>query len=179
MPPPCPAKAATWFVEAHRSMTGLDLGCHFHALLAAWIRIEDASRFEEGPHKLSSRARPKEVGTWINGRRVKIPVVKKVGTYAVAWRSWWDTLQPGWRKLGPDGRWLVTDTYGADGKEWGPLFRWGINGTLSIVASLYIWGCALSDTSTDSCTLWEMEVHDAVWMLEGLATYYEMWKRRF
>ncbi|KAJ7123802.1 hypothetical protein C8R43DRAFT_958954 [Mycena crocata] len=177
--PTCPAKAAPWFVAAHASMTAVDLGCHFNALLEAWTRVEDASRFEQGMQKLSNRVRPKEVGIWINKQRGKIPEVKEVGEYAAAWRIWWASLQPAWRVMGSDGRWEVTGGYGPDGKEWGPLFRWGVNGTLSIVASLYFWGCALPDSDPDARTSWETEVQDVVWMLEGLATYYEMWKRRF
>ncbi|KAJ7325484.1 hypothetical protein DFH08DRAFT_1085166 [Mycena albidolilacea] len=62
---PCPPQAASWFVDAHTAMTKVDLGCHYHALVAAWTRMEQASRFEHGPTNLSHKGRPKQVTTWI------------------------------------------------------------------------------------------------------------------
>ncbi|KAJ7800486.1 hypothetical protein B0H14DRAFT_3490662 [Mycena olivaceomarginata] len=53
---PCPTGAPTWFVDARRQMTAVGLGCHFDALLAAWTRIEDASRFEQGRPICRTRA---------------------------------------------------------------------------------------------------------------------------
>ncbi|KAJ7867029.1 hypothetical protein B0H13DRAFT_1516023, partial [Mycena leptocephala] len=80
---------------------------------------------------------------------------------------WWDSLQPVWRTKGADGTWSVTGGYGGDGKEWGPLFQWGQNGTLNIVASLFFWGVAVQSTP-ESQSVWEDSVLDVAWILEGL-----------
>ncbi|KAJ7907845.1 hypothetical protein B0H13DRAFT_2193638, partial [Mycena leptocephala] len=144
---PCPTDALPWFAHAYEQMTQTDLGCHYHALVAAWIRIEYASRFENGPTNLSPKGRPQQVGNWVSflrGKRKGANVaVADPSAYAVGWQAWWDSLQPGWRKKGEDGEWIMEGEYGGDGREWGPLYRWGVNGMLNVVASLYFWGCGV------------------------------------
>ncbi|KAK7043466.1 hypothetical protein R3P38DRAFT_2767090 [Favolaschia claudopus] len=175
---PCPANAAPWFSSAYAAMTKEDLGCHYHALVAAWTRMEVASRFEFSSANLPAKHRPKEVGTWIGSSRRVEPAIEDPTQYALEWQRWWDSLQPSWRVRGGDGRWTVLEKYGAGGKEWGSLYRWGINGVLSIVASLYFWGRAVR-LNPEMYATWESAVQDTVWILEGMAIYYEMFKGKF
>ncbi|KAJ7436520.1 hypothetical protein B0H11DRAFT_1754793 [Mycena galericulata] len=179
--PPCPAKAAPWFADAYTAMTRQNLGPHFDAVVAAWLRMEVASKYEQGPTNLPSKGRPKQVGSWISAARgtrgSADPKVTDPEAYAVEWQAWWDALQPAWRKKDDDGKWSVTGGYGG-GKEWGALYQWGVNGTLSIVASLYFWGCAVGENA-DRKMAWEGAVLDVSWMLEGMAIYYEKFNRRF
>ncbi|KAK6993081.1 hypothetical protein R3P38DRAFT_3224091 [Favolaschia claudopus] len=175
----CPSGAPKWFVDAHASMTKVDLGIHFHALIFAWTRMEKASRFEHGPTNLSPKLRPALVSSWITrGRRGSDFVVDNPEEYAEMWQRWWDSLQPAWRVRDTDGSWSVTAGYGAGGREWGPLYQWGVNGILSVVASLYFWGRGLTDNEQLRAR-WEAAVGDVVWMCEGMATYYEMFKGKF
>ncbi|KAK6992845.1 hypothetical protein R3P38DRAFT_3224673 [Favolaschia claudopus] len=175
---PCPSNAAQWFADAHTSVTKVDLGCHYQAVIAAWIRMEAASRYEHSPTNLSPKLRPKQVSSWIgHSRRGPDPLVENPTEYAEQWQKWWDSLQPNWRKRGGDGRWIA-EHYGANGREWGPLYRWGVNGVLSVVASLFFWGCAVH-SQADNRGTWETAVLDVVWMLEGMAAYYEMFKGKF
>ncbi|KAJ7836828.1 hypothetical protein B0H13DRAFT_1651900, partial [Mycena leptocephala] len=180
--PPCPPDAADWFANAHTEITRVDLGCHYHALVAAWTRVEHASRFEHGPTNLPSKHRPEHVSAWISknlrGKRGVEPRVTDPHVYAALWQQWWDSLQPSWRKKETDGRWSV-EAYGEAGREWGPLYQWGVNGTLSILASLYFWGRAVSSGEQSELEVWEAAVLDVTWMMEGMATYYELFKRRF
>ncbi|KAJ7830849.1 hypothetical protein B0H13DRAFT_2371782 [Mycena leptocephala] len=67
MQPKCPPKAAAWFVDAHAAMTMVDLGCHFQAVIVAWTRVEAASKYEQGPTKLSTIGRPEQVKRWVAG----------------------------------------------------------------------------------------------------------------
>ncbi|KAJ7700210.1 hypothetical protein B0H16DRAFT_1348823, partial [Mycena metata] len=177
----CPPDAPLWFVNARSEVTEEKLGCHFDGLIAAWTRIEYASRFEHGPTNLSAKGRPKQVGRWVADGRQKKPrtdlSVPDPDGYAVEWRAWWDTLQPTWRIKGVDGIWSM-DGYGK-GDEWGPLYQWGVNGVLNIVASLYFWGCAISEDDSKRLRDWESAVIDVTWMMEGMAVYYEKFKRRF
>ncbi|KAJ7828480.1 hypothetical protein B0H14DRAFT_3718817 [Mycena olivaceomarginata] len=176
---PCPPQAASWFADAHAAMTKVDLGCHYHALVAAWTRMEQASRFEHGPTNLSPKGRPKQVTTWIGRlRKGTEPVVDDPATYAIQWQAWWDSLQPAWRTKDVDRQWLVVGGYGDGGREWGPLYQWGINGVLSIVASLFFWGRA-AHGNAEFCGRWEAAVGDVVWMFEGMADYYELFKGKF
>ena len=159
-------------------ITKVDLGCHFDALIAVWTRLEYASRFEHSPNKLSTKGRPAQVGVWVaagRGKRVP-PVVTDVAAYAAQWGLWWDVLQPKWRKQDGKGAWIAGGEYGGTGQDWGPLYVWGVNGTLTLLASLYFWGCAVTDPDL---LVWEAAVCDVTWMLEGMATYYEKFNRKF
>ncbi|KAK6980529.1 hypothetical protein R3P38DRAFT_2579910 [Favolaschia claudopus] len=176
---PCPPTAPKWFCDAYALMTAADLGCHYSALIDAWTRMEKASRFEQGPTRLPHKLRPQQVSTWITrGRRERPPKVEKPEDYAAIWQAWWDSLQPSWREKDGDGRWSVTKGYAQGGREWGPLYHWGVNGVLTIVASLLCWGEAVREDVGLRKT-WELAVGDVVWMLEGMATYYEMFKGKF
>ncbi|KAJ7676722.1 hypothetical protein DFH06DRAFT_1317333 [Mycena polygramma] len=166
---PCPDDAAPWFVHARTEMT----------------RIEYASCFQNGPTNLSPKGRPKQVGAWIangrlvNGRKRQADVaVPDPTAYALVWQEWWDKLQPAWRKRAKDGRWSVEGRY--DGQDWGPLYHWGVNGVLNLVASLCFWGrCVLANQSESDCRAWEVAVDDVTWMMEGMAVYYERFNRKF
>jgi hypothetical protein len=61
------------------------------------------------------------------------------------------------------------------------LFQWGVNGMLNVVASLYFWGVAIAEKGNldSDVKAWEAGVGDVTWMLEGMATYYELFKKRF
>ncbi|KAJ6518242.1 hypothetical protein C8R47DRAFT_959865 [Mycena vitilis] len=183
--PPCPADAAPWFVQARGEMVESDLGPHFHALIAAWTRIEYASCFQNGPTNLSAKGRPKQVGLWIangrlvNGRKRRADVeISDASAYALGWQEWWDRLQPKWRKRAKDGTWSVEGRY--DGQDWGPLYHWGVNGVLNLVASLCFWGrCVLANQVASDRRVWEVAVDDVTWMMEGMAVYYERFNRKF
>ncbi|KAK6985136.1 hypothetical protein R3P38DRAFT_3230796 [Favolaschia claudopus] len=176
--PACPPNAAKWFADGHAMLTSTDLGCHYHAVIAAWTRMEVASRFENGPTNLTSKLRPKQVGVWIARNRRGVETVTNPAEYAVQWQLWWDSLQPSWRVKDKGGRWIVTTSYGGGGREWGPLYHWGVNGGLSIVASLYFWGLGLV-SQKEGTPAWELAVQDVCWMFEGMAAYYEMFKGKF
>ncbi|KAJ7707872.1 hypothetical protein B0H14DRAFT_2415488, partial [Mycena olivaceomarginata] len=174
----CPTNAPTWFVDGRSRVTEVDIGPHYEAVVVAWTRIEEASRFEQAPTNLPSKHRPKQVTAWIGGRRTVRPDVADPVEYTAQWQMWWDSLQPAWRRRESDGTWSTTGGYGEGGREWGPLYQWGVNGILSLVASLYFWGCAIYE-QVELRTQWEQAISDVVWMLEGMATYYEKFGKKF
>ncbi|KAJ7642644.1 hypothetical protein DFH06DRAFT_999518 [Mycena polygramma] len=182
---PCPDDAEPWFVKAREEMVASDLGCHFHALIAAWTRIEYASCFQNGPTNLPPKGRPKQVGAWIangrlvQGRKRRADVdIPDTDEYALGWQKWWDSLQPKWRKRAKDGRWSMDEKY--DGQDWGPLYHWGVNGVLNVVASLCFWGrCVVAKQVESDVRAWEVAVDDVTWLMENMATYYERFNRKF
>ncbi|KAJ6455534.1 hypothetical protein C8R47DRAFT_996772, partial [Mycena vitilis] len=147
-----PEDTPEWLRSALGYLTVRDLGCHYVSLLKALVRLEESAGFDnENPTPLPAsqkkHKRPKEVGLWIKGGRgvkmSKLPEVGDVHTYQKQWYSWWDGLQPGWRKRGAEGEWITGGEYGND---WGHLDSSGVNGTISIVAALYFWGTARTHT---------------------------------
>ncbi|KAJ7722081.1 hypothetical protein B0H16DRAFT_1334874 [Mycena metata] len=180
--PTCPAAAAEWFSDAFGEVTRQDLGCHYDSLVAAWIRVEAACKYAQGPTKLPSTHRPRQVGNWISHTRGKramgahLTDVSNPTEYAGEWQRWWDSLQPAWRDRGGKG-WSTANGYGRKGNEWDKLEQWGTNGVLSVVVALYFWGKAVHGREEFE-TVWEESVMDAVWMLEGLVIFYEKFKKR-
>ncbi|KAJ7301786.1 hypothetical protein DFH08DRAFT_723825 [Mycena albidolilacea] len=167
----CPSTAPQWFAKAHQHVTQVDLGAHYNAVLAAWIRMEKASRFEQGQDKLPAKGRPPSISVWMRAK-VSPPKIGDVSAFATAWQQWWDSLQPGWRTKRSDGSWKVEDGYGGKGEEWGDLYTWGPYGVASVVAGLYMWGFAVRDDITLRAA-WEAASSDVGWVLEGMAAYYE------
>ncbi|KAJ7711502.1 hypothetical protein B0H16DRAFT_1343728, partial [Mycena metata] len=177
-PPTCPPQAASWFVYTHEQMTQRHLGPHFNGLLAAWIRIEAASRFEHSSGAITKKMRPEQVNRWIQcgrGQRGNPDTsVPNPAQYERQWWAWWNSLQPVWRGKDADGDWSVAGAYG---KEWDGLLFWGQNGILSVVAALYFWGCAVQEDE-ECLRAWERAVNDVSWICEGLALFHESFKKK-
>ncbi|KAJ7035486.1 hypothetical protein C8F04DRAFT_955038 [Mycena alexandri] len=153
-------------------MASVDLGCHFTALLAAFVKAETAFGFDETTYgKLAVDHRPEEVNKWIKrgraGRSTVILTIKNVVKFAKEWGQWWDFLQPTWRER-REGIWLAGGdaAYGRD-DAWGLLDTPGPNGCLSLIAGLFMWGVAQQDD--ESKGQWMAAVQDVSWMMEGLA----------
>jgi hypothetical protein len=127
---------------------------------------------------VSAKGWPEHVTKWIQSargtRRQGPPVVMNPAAYTVDWWKWWDLLQPQWRVRGDDRKWITGETYNG---EWDDqLLHWGTNGLLSVVASLYFWGCAIAE-SVEGRDAWEIAVNNVAWILEGLAVFHESFKR--
>lgn len=170
-PPPPPTELGPdhWFIKAFNSIAAVDLGPEYNEILRLFIALESAYGFRKGSRTdvVSPHGRPALLDKWIgNGRwRVKTPVVDKVERYAPSWLSWWNSLQPEWRETDGDGNKTGKGTYGTD---WGTLRAPGQNGMLSVIASLYWWGCAVQDASEDRRVRWRGAVFDVIWVLQGL-----------
>ncbi|KAJ7601273.1 hypothetical protein DFH06DRAFT_1026859, partial [Mycena polygramma] len=155
------------------------LGPSFKSVLEAIVRIEEAHGWDEDV-KIRPEGRPEVIGLWVKGGRgsksKKVPIIKKFAAYPKTWQSWWDSLQPAWRKRGVDGTWEIGGDYGED---WRSLNCPGVNGVLNLAASLYFWGLqgrGLREERgeawfTQHQALWDDAVHDVAWMLDGLHTY--------
>jgi hypothetical protein len=50
---------------------------------------------------------------------------------------------------------------------------------LNVVASLYFWGCGVVGGTDIDLRTWEKAIHDCTWVMEGMAVYYELFKRKF
>ncbi|KAJ7895676.1 hypothetical protein B0H13DRAFT_2338752 [Mycena leptocephala] len=168
-----PDDAPKWLHDCVELLLAQDLGGHFRALVATLIRLETAFGFDvKNDATLSAEGRPVQVHNWIKGGRAKtkkIPAIKNIQKYADEWGKWWDRLQPAWRERDRDGRWRTGgDTSYGPANEWDALDCPGVNGCLSLVASLYFWG-ACTDQPPLIKERWDSAVQDVTWMLEGLA----------
>ncbi|KAJ7802506.1 hypothetical protein B0H14DRAFT_2385399 [Mycena olivaceomarginata] len=135
----CPDDAPVWFRNGFREISREALGAQFEALLLAYIALERRNGFaaDGKPKGLKGTApRPHQVTDWIRdgrGRGQSMRAIPDISEYQKIWWAWWAGLQPEWRKVGD---------VDSSGGEWGSLAAPGPNGMLSVVASIYWWGCA-------------------------------------
>jgi hypothetical protein len=164
--PAAPANASEWFKLGFAELTKIDLGPSFHKVLRAFIEIESLADFADQKKGFSRAGRPEELGKWIAAGRWRRspPVVTDVQAFAKSWWSWWDGLQPKWR----EGRQSSDMSVGVYGDDWGVLKVPGPNGWLSVVACLYWWGCATSDSAPHLLRDYEEGVRDVIFMMDGL-----------
>ncbi|KAJ7036226.1 hypothetical protein C8F04DRAFT_954048 [Mycena alexandri] len=174
-----PDDAPEWLTDAVTYLTVTPLGDNFKAVLEAVIRIEEANDFADGKG-LPSTLRPEVIGAWVKGGRgrksKKIPVIRKFASYAKDWQAWWDSLQPQWRKRDAHGQWEIG---GECGEAWGSLDCPGVNGVISVAASLYFWGRQVHEGRKEkgeawfeeNQQLWDAAVNDVGWVLDALSTF--------
>ncbi|KAJ7731291.1 hypothetical protein B0H14DRAFT_2640073 [Mycena olivaceomarginata] len=164
----CVASAPAWFMDAHGDIIREGLGPHYKMVITVWTQMKQASQFKQGPMNLLSKWHP-EHQTWNN------PSGPDPAAYTVEWQGWWDLLRPEWRQKEGDGRWSVMDGYRARGWEWGMLYHWGVNSVLSVITSLYFWGCTVRSSDPVLQASWEAAVGD----VEGMVTYYKKFNKKF
>ncbi|KAJ7204377.1 hypothetical protein GGX14DRAFT_368798 [Mycena pura] len=118
------------------------------------------------PAKLATESRPAEVALWIKRYRTSPVHIKNVGAFENKWWTWWALNQPMWRGRCADGRPEKVDTLG---KSWGNLAVYRQNGLLSVVATLYWWGCMEQTRDTgDISAGWLDAVRDMAWVMAEL-----------
>ncbi|KAJ7049739.1 hypothetical protein C8F01DRAFT_1001616 [Mycena amicta] len=173
---PCSSNAPEWLTAVYCHIVGAELGSHFVAAGNAWLRMESASRLEEGP-ALPKKGRPTALVTWLKAISQEPPYVVNVRTFAKTFCSWWDSMQPSWRTKSPDGSWVLGE-YGGRGQDWGVLFTWGSGGVVGIICGLYMWGMRVKDDAQAQLD-WLAVVADVGWILDGMVTYYDKFKHRW
>ncbi|KAJ7018944.1 hypothetical protein C8F04DRAFT_907006, partial [Mycena alexandri] len=146
-----PAKAPDWLHTSVADLTKVDLGCHYVSILAAFIWLEGAARYEDDGSCLPASGRPKVISNWVRGGRgtksKTQPAVESISTFVAEWDGWWDVTQPEWRERNRQGRWCKDPPYRKEW-EWGILNTYGTNGILSAVADIYFWGVAVRRRNT-------------------------------
>ncbi|KAJ7653359.1 hypothetical protein DFH06DRAFT_921627, partial [Mycena polygramma] len=100
-----------WLKDAVKNIAIDPLGPSYTSVLQAVVRVEEAYGFDSKAKPLCTTKRPEVIYDWVRGGRgsksTKPPVIKKLATYPGVWKGWWDLLQPGWRKRGANGQWMI------------------------------------------------------------------------
>lgn len=170
------------------------LGEGWTNLVQAWTRFEDTSTHVRG--SLSAKGRPAAVADWIQRARNPgyRPIIKDSRAFGDKHVTWWASLQPQWRVLHnddlerndkindddgepvEDGEFveaadLISNGAGlnCDGDgDFEELRKPGVNGLLSVLASLYFWGMAVKDSGKKS-KKWVQSVEDCTYVLRSLS----------
>ncbi|KAH7904782.1 hypothetical protein BJ138DRAFT_1018631, partial [Hygrophoropsis aurantiaca] len=136
----------------------------YTALLSTYVQLESEA-FGTSGSTLSSKSRPKEVLWWIARKRIPQPAPLDVDTFAQAWWTWWQLLQPEWRTVSiPSKRKPVPPQDHRDQGDWSVLDQPGQNGLLSVIACIKWWGAAKGGQGhTDK--RWHAAVEDFEWVM--------------
>ncbi|KAJ7470058.1 hypothetical protein B0H11DRAFT_1731058 [Mycena galericulata] len=166
-----PPSAPAWFADAFGQVSEVEIGPTYLEVLKGFVELEAMYGFEKGSAnaKLSAVERPRQVAEWIRGgrggRKKAPPAIPAVDAFAVQWWSWWTGMQPAWREQA-NGKPVRVE---AGGEEWGELVCPGLNGFLSVVATLYWWGCAEKAGVEGKISAgWEEAAADVIWVLRSL-----------
>ncbi|KAJ7038843.1 hypothetical protein C8F04DRAFT_1255768, partial [Mycena alexandri] len=98
--------AATWSAEVKKAFASFAtykaaLGVPWAKLVDAWVKVEEASGFDNEGGKLTTEGRPKEVSDfisrgrhWIMVRKIDAPGSRDAGgSYAARWWTWWTAIE--------------------------------------------------------------------------------------
>ncbi|KAF9472819.1 hypothetical protein BDN70DRAFT_763239, partial [Pholiota conissans] len=127
-----------WFKSAISMLSSADLGPEWQELLELWKNFEVKENYRHVA-KLGNSHRPISIKDWIQRGRSPVwrPVIAKPANYGKEYMRWWTLLQPAWR-LSSRGSIIFNEIDG----DWESLRRPGVNGLLSVLASLFHWGSA-------------------------------------
>lgn len=89
----------------------------------------------------------------------------KVAEFATEWKSWWEGMQPAWRR-GTEGSPLSRDIPSIE--EWDIIARGGSNGLFLVVMALSWWFQGFVSTSTEPTDDFWAAVSDVAWVLDTI-----------
>lgn len=133
-------------------------------LIAAWLVYEGRNNFESRA-LLFLKGRPKVVAEWIKDAQKASFAPKPLPNITLIEHkhtAWWRALQPVSRIQG-DGTLCVASTC----MDWAWLHVFGVNGVLSVLASLFFWGMSLVHADADTAS-WEVAVDDCLSVMQQL-----------
>ncbi|KAJ6457182.1 hypothetical protein C8R47DRAFT_995805 [Mycena vitilis] len=164
----CPKDAPPWVTKVFTQMSSEWIGGVFVEVLRSWVEVEQKHDFDFGNSKLGSTSRPGEVSEWIRDGREHARTVKNTKTFESKWWKWWGSLQPKWRALLVD----AAPPPPPEGADWAVLDVPGQNGMLTVVATLYWWGCAEKRRGESARSEgWERAATDVAFVLKCLKAY--------
>ena len=164
--PSVPQDAPAWVKSAVKMLESEDWGATWKSAVHAWYRYESEKHAFEGNLRLGCTHQPPITARWIQLARPEAMTHEKAGTITtkninVQFWKWWANLQPEWRVISHE----TTSRKVAGG--WAALDKPGVNGFLSVVATLFLWHRFGTDMELAS---WTRAVEDVHWVLDQLAS---------
>ncbi|KAJ6503159.1 hypothetical protein C8R47DRAFT_968874 [Mycena vitilis] len=159
-----------WMLHAFGELTREPIGQLFATLVTAWVELERSYSFAFGTATLKATHRPAEVKKWIadaRGKTLAVVPITNMGKFVESWWKWWTVLQPSWRGSARGQREGLPAA--APDADWSQLVVPGQNGLLTVMATLYWWGCAEKGTGmAERSQGWEEAARDVLSVLNGL-----------
>lgn len=170
--------SADWLSGALPSILQTDIGSKYDDLVSLLVRFESTHDFvTDRMSRLHTDGRPLEITKWVSnarGRRGTVIKIQNLSKFATKWWRWWKSLQPTWRNYDPEQK-PITESSPRGTENWSCLIVPGANGFLSVIATLYWWGCAIAledgEAMKDFKLDWDRAVCDCKWVLESLLEF--------
>jgi hypothetical protein len=166
----CPQATPAWFRHGFGEISRENVGELYEELLEAYVKLEQHYGFVTKQKGVSREQRPTQVDDWVkdgHGRTMQLRPIGDLQSFERDWWHWWTSLQPEWH-----GAWRGRTTKATavvPGVQWEKLVFPGQNGMLSVVATLYWWGCAEQARRVTASNGWQEAVMDTTWVLKCLA----------
>lgn len=159
-----PLDAPDWLKNAMSMMAAVNLGSKWSQLLRAWLDFETHEGWSASS-RLKTTHRPAAIAQWVRRARSPTwrPAIRNGNSYGRDHAKWWESLQPAWR-FSKDGSLNTKATIG----DWETLRKPGINGLLSVLASLFYWGLVVK-AAGKGLDDWSVSISDCLLCLNKLA----------
>ncbi|KAJ7600441.1 hypothetical protein C8J56DRAFT_767490 [Mycena floridula] len=135
-------------------------------LVMKWVNLERSYEFvSPNGHALPAAGRPDAIRWWSGRRRPANhvpPDAEKVVEFAEAWWTWWIRVNLNWRTKDAEGKLVAGGTGSWDIFMSAP----GVNGIVSIIATLRWWYLAGSRSVTEPA--WLQAMNDMLWVLDQI-----------
>jgi len=162
----------SWFRDAHKLLSGQDLGWEFTLLINHFTEHEKHTDFTPGARSAGFRSdnRPPEVHYWISRGCATQPKVSDITVFQENWWKWWKGLQPTWRAVSEVEGPLDHSHHRASmgGQDWSAVNKHGRNTFFTVMATLFWWGAACSEPPTEDLG-WMAAVEDVGWVFDSLS----------
>ncbi|KAA1480153.1 hypothetical protein DENSPDRAFT_754361, partial [Dentipellis sp. KUC8613] len=128
-----------WVTEAKEFLTSGPKCPEWARIMDNWLDIESLMRYPDGANWLNTSKRPPQVAAW--GKRGRdygwVPQLGTLSSFASAWRAWWRSLQPEWRR-DLENEWPMSRNVPAE-ESWSTLKKGGKNGLVTVLIPIAWW----------------------------------------
>lgn len=131
-----------------------------------------ADHFWSGQPRLGCSGRPEAVREWLKyGRKYNIPpALGNIDSFIKSWWTWWQMLQPEWRKSGNGSATEMTRVAPPGDPDWSNTAKTGTNGLLIVMMTLSWWMGAV--TGTDCWGAFCVALDDVSFVLDQIISAY-------
>ncbi|KAF8805009.1 hypothetical protein BYT27DRAFT_7105558 [Phlegmacium glaucopus] len=155
-------KQLVWLDLAHNYLTQEIDNKKWEECVRIWFEFEkkELSELDTSSFRMPAKTRPGLLTKWLSSRKYRsFPVIPDKDVFATEWLSWWNAMQPQWRKNSvSDGFPLGLEV--AKGKEnIQALHKGGPSGLVTILIGLKWW--------TGDDKRWDMAVDDLTLCLKS------------
>ncbi|KAF8166957.1 hypothetical protein BJ912DRAFT_829011, partial [Pholiota molesta] len=130
-----------WLEDASKYLTEAVDSDIWKTFVADWIKFEsEHGAITTTAHRMPAALRPGLLSNWIQKRRYdQIPSLPDVQVFADEWVSWWNSIQPTWRRSTVPNTLPLPLSSAKPNEDVCMLRKHGASGLVVVIASLAWW----------------------------------------